>query len=195
MHPPELLQPPHGLQQPPLPQNTHRHSTFAELYGDATKDPCAGQYAPIMSRFDPMHANAVQGNVLMDQALGASAVPQAYLCCSSSRRGTRIHCVHMPSRFTGSLDGHVTPWDNNLYAFLGEITQSVATIVAFPSTAFNVVENVRAHSADYILQKLDTINGQDVFPPVTPNDGHAVIITSRYLMYLPTRYVPLLLDS
>jgi hypothetical protein len=61
-----------------MPQNKHHHGTFAELYGNELEDPCAGQYARIMAHFDPIYVNAVQGNILIDQAF------RAYLCCSSS---------------------------------------------------------------------------------------------------------------
>jgi hypothetical protein len=128
-----------------------------------------------MHRFDPAHPNAIQGNLLLDQALGSGALPQAYLCCATSRRGTRIYCIHMPSRFAGALDGHIMPWHNNLYAFLGEVNHGIATIVNFPPNAFNVLERVPARTIENILQLLpNTINGHDVLPPIAPNDAQAV---------------------
>ena len=73
-------QQPLGLQlQPPLGQHNQRHKTFSQFYGDAALDPCQGQYLRIMHRFDPAHPNAIQGNLLLDQALGSGAIPQAYL--------------------------------------------------------------------------------------------------------------------
>jgi hypothetical protein len=191
-----LQQPPIGGQQLPPLLPTQRYKTFSQLYSDETLDPCKGQYARIMHRFDPAHPNAIQGNILLDQALGAGAIPQAYLCCSSSRRGTRIYCVHMPSRFAGTVDGHITLWDNNLYAFLGEVTQGVASIITFPTTAFNLVERVPARTTENILQNLASIiNGHDALPPVAQNEAQAIETTTRFLMYLPPRYMPLLLDS
>jgi len=141
------LQPQPALLQPPL-NAVVRHNTFASFYNDATKDPCLGQYARIMNRFDPNQANMIQPEVLLDQALGAGGVPQAYLACSATRRGPRIYVLHLPARFTGALDGRTTPWDNNLYAFLGEVTQGTVTTVVFPNTAFNVIEHIRARTTE-----------------------------------------------
>jgi hypothetical protein len=181
------------LQQPLAPMV--RHATFASFYNDLTLDPCKGQYARIMGRFEPEQENRIPAEVLLEQALGAGCVPQAYLCCAATRRGPRLYVIHLPARFTGALDGHTTPWDNNLYAFLGEVTQGMATTVVFPTTAFNEIEHIRARSAESILQSLDAINGTEGFPPVPPNDPTTVDVSTRYLMYLPARYVPLLLDS
>lgn len=106
-----------------------------------------------------------------------------------------MYVLHLPACFTGALDGHITPWDNNLYAFLGEVTQGMATTVAFPTTAFNEIENVCIRSADYILQNLGAIHGTEGFPPVPPNDPLTEEVSTRYLMYLPAKYVSLLLDA
>lgn len=192
----EALQQHLGLQQPPLLPTNNHHNTFSQLYSDQTLDPCHGQYAHIMHQFNPAHPKAIQGNLLMDQALGLGTVPQAYLCCASSRCGTWVYCIHTPSRLTGALDGDITPWNNNLYAFLGELHQGFATIVNFPSTAFSLLERVPTRTTENILQNLpNVINGHDVPPPLPPNDAQVVETTTRYLMYLPAWYVPLLLDS
>jgi hypothetical protein len=98
--------------------------------------------------------------------------------------------------FAGALDGNITPWDNNLYAFLGEVNHGIATIVNFPTTAFNVLERVPARTTENILQLLpNAVNGHELLPPIAPNDVQVTETTTRYLMYLPARYVPLLLDS
>jgi hypothetical protein len=92
--------------------------TFLELYQDGQRDPCQGRYAQIMARFNLEVQEPVAVNTLWDQALGTPPhVPQAYFCCVLSRRGIRIHCLHMPSRFVGALDGRVTPWDGIAFAF------------------------------------------------------------------------------
>jgi len=108
--------------------------TFQEFYADAARDPLRGVYERIMSRFDPEQVVAVEAATLFEQAVTSnSGVPQAYLCCASTRRGPRIYCVHLPSRFPSALDGRITPWDNQVYAFLGETTNGTATTVVFPN--------------------------------------------------------------
>jgi hypothetical protein len=106
------------------PPMTPQPRTFQEFYSDATKDPCHGQYGRILQRFDPESPNAVEPVMLFEQAVnGNSSTHQAYLCCVSTRRGPRIYCIHLPAKFPSALDGRVTPWDNNAYAFLGEVTE------------------------------------------------------------------------
>ncbi len=71
-----------------------------------------------MQRFDPENASAVAADVLFAQAMGTSGnLHQAYLCCTSTRFGPRIYCIHLPSLFASALDGRTTPWDDQCYAF------------------------------------------------------------------------------
>jgi hypothetical protein len=181
-----------GMQMPAAP----KHRNFRQFYDDGTKDPCNGDYARIMSRFDPEVAPAVASEVLLEQAVGSrSDVHQAYLCCTATRRGPRIFCILLLSRFTSALDGRVTPWDNNLYAFLGDVTQDIATTVCFPANAFTPIANVFAYTEEYILSNLQNLNGLDVFPPQAAANNHTTSVTTRPLMYLPSRYVHLYLDA
>ena len=122
--------------------------TFLELYQDGQRDPCQGRYTQIMARFNPEVQDPVAANTLWDQALGTPPhIPQAYCCCGLSRRGIRIHCLHMPSRFVGALDGRVTPWDGTAFAFLGDVICGLATTVIFPPNAFQACPytHLRAH--------------------------------------------------
>jgi hypothetical protein len=176
-----------ALRQPSLPS---RYRSFAQYYSEVDVDS-----ERILQRFDPDGPNVIQGPVLLDQVLNSGLTPQAYLCVSATRRGPRIYCLHLPSRYPSSLDGRTTPWDNNLYAYLGDVVQGQITIVAFPSTGFNIVEDVEARTEGYILEHLNELNGLDVFPPIMPNDPYTAGVSTRYLMYLPLRYAPLMLDA
>ena len=171
--------------------------TFMQFYEDLSKDPCNGDYGRIMQRFDPESPTAVATEVLLEQALGSGGTKhQAYLCCSATRRGPRIFCIHLPSRFVGALDGRITPWDNNSYAFLGDVTQGIATTVCFPPNVFTVVNNVTVFTEDHIQTHIPNLNGIDVFPTQAgQNNANTTQVSTRYLMYLPSRYVPLFLDS
>jgi hypothetical protein len=161
------------------------------------RDPCQGQYAAIMARFNPAVPGPVNANTLFEQAIGTPAhVPQAYLCCVLTRRGVRIHCLHMPSRFVGSLDGKVTPWDGMSFAFLGDVVHGLATTVIFPQNAFNVTGNVRVLPLERILDAFqqDPMQ-QDPLHPVEPDEADGQLAYTRMLMYLPMRYAPYFLDA
>jgi hypothetical protein len=171
--------------------------TFLELYQDGQRDPCQGRYAQIMARFNPEVQEPVAANTLWDQALGTPPhIPQAYFCCGLSRRGIRIHCLHMPSRFVGALDGRVTPWDGTAFAFLGDVICGLATTVIFPPNAFQVTGNVRVLSQEGIIEGYQHDQGrQEPLPPVEVAAPEGQLTYTRMLMYLPPRYVPYFLDA
>jgi hypothetical protein len=150
-----------------------------------------------MARFNPEVQGPVNANTLLEQALGTPAhVPQAYLCCVLSRRGIRIHCIHMPSRFVSSLDGRVTPWDGSSFAFLGDVVHGLTTTIVFPPNAFNVTGNVRVLPRERLLEtyQQDPLQ-QDPLQPVMADEPEGQLAYTRMIMYLPTRYAPYFLDA
>jgi hypothetical protein len=83
-----------------------KYRWFQEFYADETKDPCQGSYQRVMQRFDYEHAQAADPATLFEQAVSSNGLAhQAYFCCASTRRGPRIYCIHMPSRFASAVDG------------------------------------------------------------------------------------------
>jgi hypothetical protein len=88
-----------------------------------------------MEHFDPKVNQAFSHVILMEQAIGSGPTPQAYLCCAQQQNQTRIVFVHVSSRYHGALDGHVTPWDGVVFAYLGEIIQGYLTTVILPDVA------------------------------------------------------------
>jgi len=178
--------------QPLLPPN-QLHQSFGAFYGDASLDPCSGDYTRIMDRFDPEVNPAISHVTLLERAIGSGPVPQAYLCCVERSQQTKIICLHLPSKYTGSLDGRQTPWDGISFAFLGEVTQGQATTVILPDTAFRATGNIRAKTADFIMANIDTI-GAYGWEPIAADEPDATQVVTRTMMYLPARYVPLLLN-
>jgi hypothetical protein len=133
--------------------SAYSSSYLQELYGDPEFDPCHGNYDQIMAHFDVDINPSVTPTLLYEQAVGTSA-PQAYLCCTMIQQEVKIFCVHLPSKFVSAMDGTVTPWDVQGFAFLGEITQTMVTTVSFPNTAFRAVMNTQAKSSEYIITHL-----------------------------------------
>ena len=68
-----------------------------------------------------------------------------------------------------ALDGHVTPWDNQCCAFLGDVTQDVATTVVFPVNAFATTINTLVYREDCTLANLDAFNGVNILPASNAN--------------------------
>jgi hypothetical protein len=62
------------------PALTRQHTTYASYYGDTILDPYQGEYGRILERLDPDVNSAVSHVLLLEQAMGSSVTPQAYLC-------------------------------------------------------------------------------------------------------------------
>ncbi len=138
--------------------------------------------------------NTISHIILLEQAAGAGAIPQAFLCCSLRQQRVRIYCLHLPSKYIGALDGRITPWDGKVFAFVGDVSHNTATTVQLPDNAFRAFINVRVKTTDYMVTHLDELTDMG-FPVVQGNDPESEVISTRQMMYLPARYVPLLLDS
>jgi hypothetical protein len=181
-----------GLEQGAAITIMQRHRNFTSYYGDETLDPLQGNYTRILERLDPETNNGLSHVMLMEQAVRTGPCPQAYLCCTNQQQRTRIYCIHLPSRFTSSLDGQVTQWDSCTFAFLGELVQGMVQNVILPSEAFRVGNNVRAKTTDYIVTHLDEITNAGL-PPIQNDQEDDTVVSTRRITYLPARYVPLLL--
>jgi len=99
----------------------------------------------------------------------------------------------MPSKYVRALDGKTSLWYGNSYSFLGKITQGVVTTVNFLNNSFNPMMNIRSKSSDYIVTHLDLI-GNKGLPAVPADEPEAELVSTRRVMYLPARYVPLFLN-
>jgi hypothetical protein len=175
--------------------NRGQAATFQGLFSNPARDPCQGDYGRIMQRFAAEGANITDGMALFRQATTATRpIPQAYLVCIATRRGPRIYCVHSPGMFTAALDGTVTPWDDQAYAFLGEPVQGMTTIVQFPETCFNVV-NGWAKAAECVMAHLEEFNEYGSLGPVVDHDDTASHTFTRQFIYIPLKYASHLLDS
>ncbi len=174
------------------------YTTFNQLYSDEARDPCARSYARIMNRFDAGALNAPEGQALFNQVVSAGSLQlHAYLCCGTGvgNNRPRIYCLHSPVRFTASLDGQTTRWDNWSFAFLGELVQGQITNILLPNSIFDEV-TIWARPQAYILAHLEDLTEEEpFFPALQAHQDDAEEIETRYLMYLPAVYVRLLLNS
>jgi hypothetical protein len=158
-----------------------KYKTFSELFSDPEADPCHGRYHRMMQRFAGTN-DQVPAARLMDQVVGtAGTVPQAFFCT----RHYRIYCVHNLSRYAPAFDGTVTPWDEGIFGFLGEVTTGNCASIRLPPEVLAPIP-VRAYTTAYMrdhLAELDDNPGLFQMPP----QGHpdASLVTTRGLMVLP----------
>jgi hypothetical protein len=87
------------------------------------------------------------------------------------------------------LDGTVTPWDNQAYAFLGDTTNGNTTTVIFPTNAFHLIPHTFVHFVDTIKYELPLLNQNlTIFQPLPNNNANAALgsaVTTCNFMYLP----------
>jgi hypothetical protein len=173
-----------------------RHKTFATLYHDETKDPLRSRAAAVIQRYDVTADTPQTPEALLESAIGNPSVPGTFLCCAvlNGASKPRIYLLHVLSKYVPAMDGQVTPWDNRIFGFLGEILKDQAMTIAIPLSAFNVVqcavyEDIRFSAG------LININEGDNFPRLNAGAQDAQMIQARHLAYLPTKYAPLLLNN
>jgi hypothetical protein len=175
----------------PPPVFAPRFKTFAELFADPSTDPCHGNYRQIMRRLAGTN-DQVTAARLLEQCVGTvGIVPQAFLCT----RDFRIYCVHNPSKYQPAFDGSVTPWDDGIFSFLGDMTANYCASVRLPLDILRPIQ-VRAFSAEYMrthLNELEVAPGVFSIPP--PGHEDSSMVTVRGMMILPSKYVPFLIQG
>jgi hypothetical protein len=107
---------------------------------------------------------------LLESALGNPSVPGTFLCCAALNGATktRIYLLHVLSKYVPAMDGQVTPWDNRLFGFLGEILKDQAMTIAIPLSA--VYDDIRFST------ELININDGDNFPRLNASAQDAQVM-------------------
>jgi hypothetical protein len=179
-----------------------QHSTFSSLFNDPTQSQM--NQRQIVMRFQPGHIPAINLASLLDAAIAA---PWAggFLCCTGLHANLqpRVYCIHTLSRYVGSLDGEATPWDDRYFATLGDVMGDVSVTVALPDTAFNLTPaaGIRAYTTERIVAGIANIPDGSLFPNIAPSRNgvslppNVTLIRARHCMYLPAKYVPLVLST
>lgn len=169
---------------PPAPQGlplTMKHTTFAFFYRNVSKDPYASISDTIIDRFNPMSNSPQTSEVLLESAIGNPSVPGTFLCCSALHNNTqyRVYVLQALSKYAPAFDGRVTPWDNHIFGFIGDVLGENAQTIALPSTAFSVVQCAVYENAR-LLTELPHINDTDLLPWLTANAQDALVVQTRH---------------
>jgi hypothetical protein len=196
--------PPQGLPQalPVVPQGVTpfpgglSHSSFSTYFYDETKDVLRQRYAAVLERFDPSSEASQGAEALLEAAIGNPNIPCTYLCVAALHGSARyrVYILHTISKYTPSIDGQTTPWDNKLFAFLGDTFQGNALSVIIPSTVFNTVQ-CQVYNNETFTTELPNLNNGNLFPRLGAGNQDAMACRTRHLMYLPAKYAPLLLNN
>jgi hypothetical protein len=173
------------------------HKTFASYYSDESKDPLNNRVAGVLARFDVDAAAIQQGSDLLQVTIANVTVPNTFLFCASlhAQGPVKIYLLHALSRYPQTLDGTVTPWDNQIFCYLGDIVQGNVMTVTVPAGALDVVNHTRVYDDDVFAVEITQLPTEGLFPRLPANAAGIQVLRSRYLMRLPTRYAPMFLSS
>jgi hypothetical protein len=167
------------------PLATMPHRNFSSYYNDESKDPLRSRGAAVLRRF-AVGPESPQPEVLLQSILSNTQHPNVFLCCSSLHNigGPKVYLLHAFSRFPPALDGTVTPWDNRIFCYLGELPQVEPITVAIPATAFELANVARVYDEVSLDQELLQTPQGELFPTLGANAG--IALQTRHLMYLPS---------
>lgn len=120
----------------------------------------------------------------------------AYLCLGyvAGTEGPRIYCLCLPLEKISMLLDQKTPTVDVKYPLLQHLNEemTVATVSVTAAWVF---------TKDYILENLDAMNNNNLFPCIKSPQPNKDIpptiehITTTFLIYLPSKYIKLFLDK
>jgi hypothetical protein len=88
-----------------------------------------------------------------------------------------------------------TPWDDQLFGCLGDVTQDTVATVILPETAFNLTAHNRVYTEGALPDQLALLQPQDRFPQLGAAVAESELLWTRSLMYLPARFAHLFLNT
>jgi hypothetical protein len=149
----------------------------------------------MMARFDAMVEEPEDSEELLHSALSNGMMPNTFLCCALLNARPRIYVVHKLARYPRAFDGRETPWDHALFGFLGDVIGSAIQTVRLPEDPFRLTQQAMIYNEETLATELPGLGNEALFPRLPAAHQQGVQIQTRHLMYLPTKYAPLLLDS
>jgi hypothetical protein len=177
------------------PPPTYRN--YAERYADQARDPWDGRYGEVMKGFRARVGvpDAPDFDTRLEVTVFATSEvqPHAYLAVSNafSDGSPAIYLYHRPSALTPPMG---SSWNKQEYVFVGDVQCRQPPVVApWPRDAFRRLQpRLIASSAllDASFASDAQIQQAGPFEMDVPGQTH---IATRRLMYLPPRYVPMVM--
>jgi hypothetical protein len=174
-----------------------RPRTFVDLYMDGQQDPFSNSYPAALARFDAEVEEPEDLEEVLEAALANNALPNTYLCCATLNNNARpkIYVLHKLSRYPRAFDGRETPWDNSVFAFLGDASGGNIQTVMLTEDPFELTAQVSVYNDATFNAELPGLGNDALFPRLAAAAPQGMAIRTRSMTYLPTRYAPLMLSS
>jgi hypothetical protein len=170
---------------------------YRDWYSDNVRDPFVGHYAAMYANYELANAPQVVRTRIYPN--GNNGVPIGHLLLVAQPNvAPVIQGYHRVTRYKPSLVG-TSPFDDVAYAFLGDVRngQTPHTVV-WDDTYFNRVAAVQVPTAanlDQLLAADPTAELVGPFAAGTADTADTEAETVRMLVFLPNRYMSMLLDD
>jgi hypothetical protein len=167
---------------------------YRDWYSDNTRDPFVGHYAAMYANYELANAPQVVRTRIYPN--GNNGVPIGHLLLvAQPNAATIIQGYHRVTRYEPSLVG-TSPFDDVAYAFLGDIRngQTPHTVV-WDDTYFNRVAAVQVPTAANLDQLLAADPAAQLVGPFAAGTADTEAVTVRTSVFLPNRYMSMLLDD
>ena len=176
---------------------TPLYSTYMERYADESIDPYGGSYAGVMGVFKSNITQEAQSiRLKLEEQVFATAdqQPHAYLSVSGGQDGVPlIHVMHRPSRLVPPIGSQT---ETQHFVFIGDVVNKQPPGVVFwPENPFQKTTNIRVASALTLDTAFTTDPSLEQVGPYQDDAAGTEVVSTRSLMYLPPRYVPMALAN
>jgi hypothetical protein len=138
-----MAQAPAQVVAPPLaPVPTlEQNKNYIKFYNDATKDKFQGAYGPVMAIFNSPGDGSTPASIreLVSNDPTNSSMGYLALVIPPNQPNTlgKIYGLHTVSKYVTRLGQPATPWDNTLFASIGDVVgNQILATVHFPADAF-----------------------------------------------------------
>lgn len=173
--------------------------TYAEYYQDASNDPYNGEYTAAMQTYNVPLANAAviaPGPLAQQVYASASTVPMSFvLLCRDPAADPavdpgRVVLFHRVSQFSARIGMPATPWDNQAFAFKGDVHRhQIVTVNWVQDYFYQIQAQIRVPTVQEANQQLTAQPQAILLGPYNNNDAGTELIRTRRSMYVPPRYV------
>lgn len=171
--------------------------TFREHYLIETNDPFRGRYDSIFALFAANTPNPTSSDTILESLVQTDiSTPKTLIGLFQDGRDTAglslvFNGIHkMPNTL-----GTPTQWDGKVLMLAGEVVNGQIASVEFPSTGFFIPNNEAYETVPDAPEKVDEVLTSNPTAPliahIPEGTANTIKIRTRYLMYVPPRYVPI----
>jgi hypothetical protein len=177
------------------------------VFSSLETDILNGLYTPIMNEYAAPLVNAVSpASIYAKVVASVQDLPHAYLMCCSLTPNTVGHSVvvHSLALAPQRMGFPATQWVNRVFGFVGEVLgpttgAGLINTVEFPLDAFHLAGNGGAHhlnvpTAEILTAAFAADPDVATVGPFVANTPGTDTIRTRTCMFVPTKYVHIVLD-